>query len=728
MKNVVLSMDRDLLRQSVAFHGQSLFSLLKCEQSENPDFKHITADLDKSLVERDKEDDSPVVEQFIARKADLLFDPAWKSTTPGEDDWQEETQEPYAIMPPLEQFMDVSYNERRDLFYRDLERGDVVIGRITSIRDFGFFVNLLCTAGGIERDIEDLEITGLCPIRDVPSTGNHDDPLSYFQIGDLIRAGVKDIDRYDEKLTISLHSTSLASNMERIKLGVISKEDLPLHYIRGEQVTADSSESYEMLLQSSPGFSNPSNVDYLLGKLGIGDTQSHSLMRGLQSKHFMEDDFASAIRKKQSASWALKCVKSGVNHFKAGRYVEAMNEYNKALEIDTNNVEALVARGALYATRGSLMKAISDFELALEGCPTHRNAKKYLCQTLVERGGQLEEEEKLITAEGLYKKAISLDNTFYEAKEALRKLQMHIQEALKLKAEEAAKEKDKQQTAETSAEKLRKILKEEKRMKKKRKRSDSTSETSSSSDSSNDDLSCRKKNKKRKHKRRRSSHSAKKHKHKASSRDDDEEHYPVPANTSASFINEKQSLVKLFDGAENRRTSHEKSREGRFEDDPFSRSPETEDRKGKGQTECFSQLNVRDKDAFRDRKRSEDEHSTRPESCRSSRVSSSRKDSSSSAHSETSRKSDLRDFDSRKSSSRTSRNSHSSDSRRSDCYNSGSHGRSEVKEGNNGHDRRLSSSDGSKASVGNLKKNLPTNLLDIFNQIAEFQKEKKQNK
>lgn len=67
--------------------------------------------------------------------------------------------EPYAIMPPLEQFMDVSYEERRDLFYRDVERGDVVIGRITSIRDFGFFVNLLCTAGGMERDVEDLEIT-----------------------------------------------------------------------------------------------------------------------------------------------------------------------------------------------------------------------------------------------------------------------------------------------------------------------------------------------------------------------------------------------------------------------------------------------------------------------------------------------------------------------------------------------------------------------------------------
>ena len=41
-----------------------------------------------------------------------------------------------------------------------------------------------------------------------------------------------------------------------------------------------------------------------------------------------------------------------------------------------------------YANKGSIVKAISDFELALENCPEHRNAKKYLSQTLVERGRQ----------------------------------------------------------------------------------------------------------------------------------------------------------------------------------------------------------------------------------------------------------------------------------------------------------------------------------------------------
>ncbi|XP_036376754.1 tetratricopeptide repeat protein 14 isoform X2 [Megalops cyprinoides] len=422
-------MDRDLLRQSLAYHGQSLFSLLKCEQSENPDFKIIATDLSKAPHPRkDKRTGSTALEQFIARKADLLFAPSWKSSVPAEDEWPEETEEPCAIMPPLEQFMDVPFDERRDLFYRDVERGDAVIGRINSIRDFGFFITLICLGGGLERDIEDLELTALCPIRDVPSNGNHDDPLSYYQIGDLIRAGVKDIDRYHGKLTVSLQPSSLSPHLAKLKLGVINKDDLPLHYIRGVKMASSCTDTYDKVLEQSLGFSNPSNVEFLLRKLGISETQPPSLMRGLQSKYFLEDDYGTSIRKKQSASWALKCVKIGVDHFKSGRHVEAMNEYNKALEIDTNNVEALVARGALYATKGSLTKATDDFELALEGCPTHRNAKKYLCQTLVERGGQLEEEEKLVTAEGLYRKALTLDGNFQEAEEALKKLQLRIQE------------------------------------------------------------------------------------------------------------------------------------------------------------------------------------------------------------------------------------------------------------------------------------------------------------
>ncbi|XP_032263024.1 tetratricopeptide repeat protein 14 isoform X2 [Phoca vitulina] len=508
-------MDRDLMRQSLNYHGPSLLSLLRSEQQDNPHFRSLLGSAAEPARgpppqqqlqgRKEKRVDNIEIQKFISKKADLLFALSWKSDAPATSEVNEDNEDGYAIMPPLEQFMEIPSMDRRELFFRDIERGDIVIGRISSIREFGFFMVLICLGSGIIRDISHLEITALCPLRDVPSHSNHGDPLSYYQTGDIIRAGIKDIDRYHEKLAVSLYSSSLPPHLSGIKLGVISSEELPLYY----------------------------------------------------SKNFSEDDFASALRKKQSASWALKCVKIGVDYFKVGRHVDAMNEYNKALEIDKQNVEALVARGALYATKGSLNKAIEDFELALENCPTHRNARKYLCQTLVERGGQLEEEEKFLNAESYYKKALALDETFKDAEDALQKLHKYMQKSLELREKQAEKEeKQKTKKIETSAEKLRKLLKEEKRLKKKRRKSTPSSSSVSSADesdssSSSSSSSSHKRHKKHKRNRSESSRSSKKHLAKASSSQIDQnrkdEYFPVPTNTSASFLNQKQEVEKLLE-------------------------------------------------------------------------------------------------------------------------------------------------------------------------------------
>ncbi|XP_048361887.1 tetratricopeptide repeat protein 14 isoform X1 [Sphaerodactylus townsendi] len=424
-------MERDLLRQALGFHGPALLSLLRTEQHDNPDFRGLLPPGGAGLetlppARKERGIENVEIQHFIAKKADLLFSHSWKTNVPTTAEASEENEDYYATMPPLEQFMDIPSAERRELFFRDIERGDIVIGRISSIREFGFFMVLFCLRSGVIREVADLEITALCPLRDVPSHSSHGDPLSYYQTGDLIQAAIKDIDRYHEKLTVSLHSSALSPSLASTKLGVLSSEDLPVHYRRSIEISS-SLETFEKVLQHSLGFANPAVVECLVGKLGLSESSPPSLMRRLQSKNFNEEDFAPALRKRQSASWALKCVKIGVDYFKEGRHVDAMNEYNKALEIDAQNVEALVARGALYATKGSLNKAIDDFEIALENCPTHRNARKYLCQTLVERGGQLEEEDKLLNAESYYKKALSIDETFQEAEDALSKLRKQMQ-------------------------------------------------------------------------------------------------------------------------------------------------------------------------------------------------------------------------------------------------------------------------------------------------------------
>ncbi|CDQ62204.1 unnamed protein product [Oncorhynchus mykiss] len=122
-------------------------------------------------------------------------------------------------------------------------------------------------------------------------------PIAIMMICYLIRAGVKDIDRYHEKITISLQPTSRTPNLMSLKLGVFSIDDLPLQYSRSVSVANDNTETYERVLEDTIGYSNPSSVKYLLGKIGISDTQPPSLMRGLQSKHFLEEDFATIIQK-----------------------------------------------------------------------------------------------------------------------------------------------------------------------------------------------------------------------------------------------------------------------------------------------------------------------------------------------------------------------------------------------------------------------------------------------
>lgn len=51
---------------------------------------------------------------------------------------------------------------------------------------------------------------------------------------------------------------------------------------RSVELNSNSLESYDNIMQSSLGFANPGVVEFLLGKLGIDESNPPSLMRGLQ--------------------------------------------------------------------------------------------------------------------------------------------------------------------------------------------------------------------------------------------------------------------------------------------------------------------------------------------------------------------------------------------------------------------------------------------------------------
>lgn len=282
-------------------------------------------------------------------------------------------------------------------------------------------------------------------------------------------------------------------------------------------------------------------------------------------------------------------------------------------------------------------------------------------------------------------------------------------------------------------------------MKRKRKRSSSSSSTSSSSSSSSSTSSSsssdRRKSKKKKRKHRHSSHSDRKLPRRTSSSrrgrlsdeerqgkevHEEEDWYPEPANTSASFINLKHPVSGLFDpalsfGSSSTADALDDSR-GRFDDDLF---------------ECGSTKSAKVREPHSDRRsRSRDHsfngqeqgpsgsHNRKPETGPSSRQEparsgpeglSPRRHSSSSTSSEYSRKSDQQGS--------THKNTNFS-SRHSECKEKEEKRRRSEGSSKDSKQPKDLSQNGRRSSEGGPKKELPTNLQDIFNRIAQFEREK----
>ena len=410
----------------------------------------------------------------------------------------------YGATPSLETFFDLDKNVLLKHFWTIVNIKDVVVGRISFINDSGLFVTLLCFDGDKSMNIDHLEIDAFCSKEEMKKHSSFENPLKNFTKGELVKGVVIDLNPSNEDIFLSF----LSSPKSDVSLGVIDEDDLPPTYKR----SLSAQESYNEILSLSVGFYNPHVVDFLSKKL---ITNNHcSFFDDLNDMKFPSSEYAEHLRKRQSNKVAEKHVKLGAELCRDGRTMEALGEMNKALKIDSTNVDALVGKGAIYANSNTYFKAIECFEEAIKYDKYHKNANQYLLDTLIQRGKSIESkatnDKDYLQAKSMYEKALEHKPNHQAALHANENIKKII--AQRYQNEKLKEEQIKQELEDRKSESMLKVkqllegsfTKKSKKKSKKRKRSKSSSSSDSSSDSSSssdDEPRKKKRRKSSKHKK-----------------------------------------------------------------------------------------------------------------------------------------------------------------------------------------------------------------------------------
>ncbi|XP_060841352.1 tetratricopeptide repeat protein 14 homolog isoform X1 [Rhopalosiphum padi] len=406
-----VELDQDLLYTALQFHGPKLQEALRSELGDVGEFTGLSnlsfpAYANGHSISNDLDNEKQLkLHKFIANNSkaffsvDLLANNKQKQC----EDFEINS---FTVMPPYEVFGYINKEIKLKHFLNELSEGEIIITSISSKNISGLILKVLCTYTEPIRCVSDINVRGFCQAS-IPG----------LSIGDNLCCEVLEVVPEACKLVCGIKGVKCHKKYKDL-LGLFNMDNCPQTFKLFHAGKND--DSYDSMLQNSTGFKNPSNICNLELITGLSDDR-YSIIPSL-SGSFPEKEIALELRKVQSAQWAIQSVSDGIKYFKAGQHSEAFLCLNKALTIDSLNVEAYVARGALYANLSRFQKAIEDLKSALKINPKHVNGRKYLGETLMGYARTLESQNKLEEALQYYEECLHVIPDHDEAKASIEYL------------------------------------------------------------------------------------------------------------------------------------------------------------------------------------------------------------------------------------------------------------------------------------------------------------------
>ncbi|XP_059218057.1 tetratricopeptide repeat protein 14 homolog isoform X1 [Stomoxys calcitrans] len=409
-------MDGELIKKALCFHGKPMQKIWDDERGVGDlQVAGVPEDGNYSIyMERQKfftfQDRAKRLKlhQFLARKASDLYDKEL-SAMPAKplnlDQFSEDKNASIvAEIPPYETFLTKHQEKVVRRILESIKPGDIIYACVLRGKSNCLtpLVRPLCTDGKNCKLLQNFKIKATIPEHLVgPPIVEKNGVTTYIVANDFVRCEVVDLSIDADRMTLSLEAK--AEKNKNRKLGKITPEELPALY---GKMTANPSKPFEQHLHEAKELENP-NYDILYASVGLDVNDNFTLMHNLKSG-FAHKEYAKELRQVQASKWAFRSVAEGIEYFKVGQHVEAFQCLNKALNIDPRNVEGLVARGALYANKGSFLKAVEDFEKALKLNSLHVNARKYMGETLVALGRSYEEDNRIQEAAKAYRDCLNI--------------------------------------------------------------------------------------------------------------------------------------------------------------------------------------------------------------------------------------------------------------------------------------------------------------------------------